>query len=71
MRKLKSAADVTEIISLALLHQSAKTCFVLLLLVLGSERSHGLSCSPDLQVADLLHLSLVFLAVVRLGVVLE
>lgn len=42
-----------------------------LLLVLRAERADGLSGPPDLEVADLLHLSLVLLSVVRLGVVVE
>jgi hypothetical protein len=42
-----------------------------LLLVLRAERADGLSGPPDLEIADLLHLSLVLHSVVRLGVVVE
>jgi len=42
-----------------------------LLLVLGAQRADGSAGSPDLQVADLLHLGLKLLAVVLLAVVLE
>lgn len=42
-----------------------------LLLVLGSEAADSLAGAPDLELADLLHLGLVLLAVVRLAVVLE
>jgi hypothetical protein len=42
-----------------------------LLLVLGSEGSDGLSGAPDLQISNLLHLSLVLLTVIWLGVVVE
>lgn len=42
-----------------------------LLLVLGSESTDGLAGAPDLEIPDLLHLSLVLLTVVGLAVVLE
>jgi hypothetical protein len=42
-----------------------------LLLVLGSEAADSLAGAPDLELADLLHLGLVLLTVVRLAVVLE
>lgn len=42
-----------------------------LLLVLRTEAAHSLTRPPDLQVADLLHLGLVLLAVVGLAVVVE
>src|SRR4029434_4757196 len=42
-----------------------------LLLVFGSRSADGLAGAPDLELPDLLHLSLVLLTVVGLAVVLE
>ena len=49
----------------------SSTCAGHLLLVIRAQGTDGLSCSPDLQIADLLHLSLVLGTVIRLRVEVE